>query len=236
MGAQPGAEYQPNDRVPLGEWDLEFKGNGNSYRNGPVENRRCTDICCLVTFFLLLLLFIGYGAYLIHSFSVVSSELKHYQPRLSELVSVGTSRFAILCIGMPIASLLLLIGLLLMAKSHPKCLVWTIIGVSLSIMLALAIVGYVIGAIAVGVSFTVAFVLYCLLLCCCLRPQINTAIALVKCTGVFLSENAKIYLIGITIGILAILFVLYWAFSFAGLLVLSYNYPNSFTGGALTVL
>jgi hypothetical protein len=43
-------------------------------------DRQCTDICCLVTFFVLLLGFIGLGAYFIYGYNTVNSVLQQLSP------------------------------------------------------------------------------------------------------------------------------------------------------------
>jgi hypothetical protein len=43
------------------EWEPDFRLNSVQYRDGPVENRPCRNICCLLLFVLILISFIGLG-------------------------------------------------------------------------------------------------------------------------------------------------------------------------------
>lgn len=235
MGSsQPGSEYAPNDHVPLREWEEDFKNNGRVYGTGPVQHRSCTDVCCLVTFFVVLLLFLGLGGYFIHQFQQLGGIVisGHPLPAIPSRVKVA---FAFTCTGMIIGSLLLSIGLVALAKHYPKCLVWTLIVVNITMFLAISIAGFVLGLIALGISFLVATLIYCLVLFCCFRHHIKTAIVLMKCTGQFLSERPQVYLIGLIVSITSVLFLMYWIFSYGGLIALTQHHISPFINDIPTV-
>lgn len=59
----------------LDEWEADFKGHGESFKRGPVENRECRDICCLVFFFILFGVFLGIGGWCIAAYNGYVSAL-----------------------------------------------------------------------------------------------------------------------------------------------------------------
>jgi len=60
MGAQ---QIKPDINFP--EHQQKFRDVSKDIQNGPVEDRKCQDVCCLVTYIIFLILFIGLGIYFI---------------------------------------------------------------------------------------------------------------------------------------------------------------------------
>jgi hypothetical protein len=227
-----------SDRIPLNEWDSHFKERGHFYKTGPVMERNCTDVCCVVTFFVLLLGFIALGGYFINGYTSYNAQIQAANPgtstNLPGFTNVNNGPFAGICVGMICLSVILSIGFVMLAKTFPKCMVWGLIVFSVLLFVAVAIAGFIIGNIALGVVFVIITLIYALILFCCLRGHIDTSIILVKCTGSFLTAKPQVYLIGIIVGIITAGFSIYWVFGYIGILTLSANMVPPFTGNAPT--
>lgn len=201
-------------------------------------NRGCTDICCLVTFFVLLLGFIGLGAYFIYGYNQVTAALQLLSPGTPALPGFGPTTigpFAGIVIGMIFFSVLLAIGFVFLAKSCPKCMVWGLIAFSVLLFVVVAAAGFAIQNWALGAVFAVIAAIYGLILFCCLRGHIDTSIILVKCTGEFLTAKPQVYLIGLIVGLITAGFSLYWLFGYMGILTMTAYAIDPFNPDASTI-
>lgn len=185
--------------------------------------RKMTDPCCIGAFVVLLLGFIGLGAYFIYGYNAVVT----VYAAQGQTITVGgmtpdvQGTFAGIAIGCIFISILLSIGYIFMAKAFPKCMVWGLIIGSVLLFVAIAVAGFIVGSIVLGAIFAVITLFYALILFCCLRGHIDTSIVLVKCTGEFLGAKPQVLIYGVVIGLITAAFSIYWVFGYIGIITLS---------------
>lgn len=78
-------------------------------------------------------------------------------------------------------------------KTFPRPMVYFMIGISLSVIAGLALLGLFTGNTGLFIGMAVTLLIYLLILFC-LRKQLNTGIALVSVATNFLSEKASVFI------------------------------------------
>ncbi len=195
------------------EYNQHFAHNSQEIRQGPLptEKRTCNDICCLVTFFLIILLTIVLGAIMINDGKDFYKSIyggSGTKTDMSGLASVFSTQGGII-VGMFFLSLVLAVAFMFLLKAFPKCMVYSMIGLIYLVFIALIILGIVNGIWWMVISFAVGLLLISCMLYC-FRRQLQTGIMLLKVAATFLSEKPTVYIAPLYPLAFAILFFIFW--------------------------
>ena len=117
--------------------------------------------------------------------------------------------------GMIVLSSALSIILVLLTKAFPKPLMYFLMGFTLLIEIALAIVGFATGSIALGITFVFIFLInVCMIYC--LWDYFKLGLKLLECAARFITEKPAVYFVGFMCLILNALYIVFWIFSWLG--------------------
>ena len=86
MGAN---NARPN--INQAEYEASFKATSQDCQNGPKEDRGCMDLCCLVTFIILTLIFVVGGIYFIATIN--TARIQTFKDSLTTTNSTSKSPF-----------------------------------------------------------------------------------------------------------------------------------------------
>lgn len=170
------------------KYNDHFRENVDSIKAGPLENqyRSCNDICCVITFIVMVLAMLVIGAIMINDGKDFYS---NFEPISSGGVSFLASTFKMhggIIVGMFAFALFLSIIYLVLLKNFPKCMIYTMIILIYIILIALIIVGAVNRQWWMVIVFGIlTLILTCILYC--FRDRIKVGILLLKVSAQFLT-------------------------------------------------
>ena len=149
------------------KYDENFGNVCNSILHEPVQERKCTDVFCIAIFAIFTIGFLGIGIY----------EISEYQ-KLPRLDAYGNSdsqlyfvEYAPIIIGSAVASIVISFIYVMLIKTFPRAMVYTMIILSLGLMAILAIIGIIINNYGLAISMGISLLIYLLILAC-LRKKI----------------------------------------------------------------
>lgn len=122
---------------------------------------------------------------------------------------------------MTVFSIVLSIIFLCLMSRFPKCMLYSMIGISALVLVTVIVLGIVsqLFVISLMAFFLLAF-MACFL--CCIREQIKTGIVLLKVTGDFLQEKPSVFFAPILVSMVG--FPLFF-FLIASFIAIQLNYP-----------
>lgn len=209
------------------EWDPEFRARSPQYAPGPVQNRPCQDICCLITFFVIVLSFFFLGVHYINLAPKAGSFERSFPIfRDGERIRDTNASFADLSLHptqtltavllMTVLSFVTSVGYILLLKAFPRCMIYTSIVVAFLLQLFLVVIAFASGHVGLGIFIILLMVLFGVILCCCCRGNIETTIILIRLTAKFLSENLCVLLTPVTVGALGLFMAVFALLSIDG--------------------
>lgn len=195
------------------ELDNHFQANSSNIRAGPVDNeyRSCNDICCLITFILMMLATLVIGAIMINDgkefYNILSiTDVKN------EGVAYFTETFSKyygIIIGMFVLSFVMSIVFLLLVKKFTKCMVYTLIVLFYLAVIALIVIGAINGYWWMVIVFGITLLITTCMLCC-FKERIRVGILLMQVASQFISEKPSVYVAPLYPFFWGLLFFVYW--------------------------
>lgn len=179
----------------------EYNSKCTEWRSEPVANRVCNDVGCVVFFFVLLGAFIAGGAYYISLKGDIKMTNDLYVSQYAGEITV--------CL---VIALVLSFVYVFLVKLMPKVMIYTLMVLSMAILLGLAIFGFAMGQLGIAIPFLVIFIVYALVLMC-LRKKIDMGIILIKVASQFLSEKWGVFIAPIIKVVFNVLFTFFWIYT-----------------------
>lgn len=201
------AKFDVNDS------NQHFAQQSQEIRQGPLpyEKRSCNDVCCVITFVLMMIAALVIGAIMI-------SDGKSYYNQvfgdtgskndMTGLANVFSTQGGII-VGMFFFSLALAILYMFLLKTFPKCVVYTMIVLIYAIFIALIILGIINQIWWMVITFGITLLLISCMLWC-FWDQLKTGIVLLKIAATFLSEKPSAYLAPLYPLFFGIIFFVFW--------------------------
>lgn len=212
-------------------WLPDFRLRSYNYRNGPVSERPCRDVCCIVVGALLLGSFVALGCYTIFEGTRMWQKavqdnqsippiLLDRNPIASTLAtSLGTTAIAIGAM-IALSALSSIVYAWLMLR-FPRCMVFTVI-ILVGIMLAgIAACCFVYNGNAVGMIVVVMFVVWVLVISCCYRRYITATITLAKIAAHFITQRPETLAASAIMLTCALVAGLFWATQMIGIVFIA---------------
>ena len=169
------------------EYQNHFNEKVQEVKAGPVEDRSCSDVCCLGTFLLLFVATIGGGIYFLISGSSLISQMMTAttSPDTIALAQI-MAKYAGYIVGMVALSIALSIILVVLSRLFPKCMVYTMMALTLLVYIGVIVLGIVIGNTALAIVFGIILVINLIILWC-YWGYIQIGIKLLECAGRFIT-------------------------------------------------
>lgn len=183
----------------------------------PLPSTSIRDKPCLGVLVVIVGAFLGIGIYEIVEYSKIGPVFNQQYsyggsgPESSPQLSVG-QHFGIILAGVSIG-LILSFMYLMVVRYMPKCMVYTLIIITLALGVIMLVLSILTKIIALIVIFATILGVYVLLLFC-YRREIEIGIQLVVASTYFLTANKRILLLPIYKTILCLLFAVFFIFSF----------------------
>lgn len=125
------------------------------------------------------------------------------------------ARIAPVFVGMCVLSAALSVIYIFLAKTFPKCVVYSMIVLTFLVYIALIIVGVVTKIYTLAIVFGIILVINALILWC-YWGYISIGIKLLGVAGRFITEKPAVYFISLICCLLNAMFVIFWVFSWIG--------------------
>ena len=109
---------------------------------------------------------------------------------------------------------------ILLVKTFPKIMVYTIIILTLVTLALLALVSLIMGNIIGCIIFGVMLIIYLILLACFYK-KINLGILLVKVASQFMTQNCSIYFTPIIKIVFTAIIAIFWSISVSAMIVIA---------------
>lgn len=161
-----------------------FQKRQKQYRQGPAQRRSCNDICCLITFILLMGAFIGIGIYYLVISKDIFTQFWYNQIQLSQPLTVIKQLFVKywpVIVGAFVLSIVLALIYICLLRACTKCMVYSMIVIAILAFLGLIGISIVekawgtVAAAGVGLLIFLCFLF-------CFRSSISRGIVLLKAT------------------------------------------------------
>lgn len=174
--------------------------------------RSCRDLCCLFTFIVLFLAFIGIGIYyLVVSNSALNpgiANARYFTQPLTVLKEIFIKYWPVV-VGMFGLSIILSLVFMCLLRYCTKCMVYTLIISTILVMLGIIGISIVSQAWGTLIAAGIGLLLFiCMLFC--YRKEISRGITLLKATMEFVKQRPSVFLIPIGLLILCLMFLAFW--------------------------
>ena len=173
------------NNIDITPYNQAFQEKSNEIKGGPVANdyRGCNDICCVVTFIVLMLTFFIIGIY---SFATTNFYSDNTNAAASHEISIDNEYMAGAIIGMFILSIFIAIIFVLLLKKFPACMVYGMIACIFVVLIAVIILGFIVKNYWLSILAVIILLVLAIFLFCC-RDKIRMGIILLQVSAEFIS-------------------------------------------------
>ena len=123
-------------------------------------------------------------------------------------------------IGMLVLSNALSVIFILLSKTFPKCMFYSMMVLTFLVYLALIIIGFVAKMPSLAVVFIIILLINAVILWC-YWDYIQIGIKLIECAARFLTEKPAVYMISGLCLLINIIYTIFWIFAWVGLSALN---------------